>query len=290
MLNNPNKYVDPDGKDAIYLNDTSGAALSAGHSALLIEDANGEWYYFSFEPLEGDQPFDSAQIIMLKLQNKLTWNDEDTFLENASWSYTGTYIDHNGPGSKDDEEKTVTKNDNINRYDQQIYIKGDFSGSLEKAEKYFEKQPEYSLLSTNCAWVAIDVLKFNNEHTYEERKYFDEILYKKGEFPKMRTVVPNDEILNVKKALENAGYETTHTIYPEGFQEGKIENEGIVTGYNVNFRAGPITDSLVIGKLQRPEKFEMISISGDWWYVKMKEGINTGIVGYIHKDYCFIKE
>ena len=46
MGNNPSLFADPDGKDIIVLNETSGAG-GQGHAALLVGNFKDGWYLYS---------------------------------------------------------------------------------------------------------------------------------------------------------------------------------------------------------------------------------------------------
>ena len=131
--NNPINYTDPSGHDAIWLNSRNGACKQ-GHAALMIEHSK-KWYLFSWER-KGYQ---------------------SKYVKNA--------IRFKGAVKKNN--KKVTKKINKHRprnkpYTSSIYIKGDFSKSysfwrnkVAKGKSY----KKYHVKTTNCAWMAIHVLK-----------------------------------------------------------------------------------------------------------------------------------
>ncbi|WP_298267423.1 RHS repeat-associated core domain-containing protein [Geobacter sp.] len=45
-LNNPNKYIDPDGKDVAFIVDPNGAGGN-GHASLYFQDSKGNWYAYN---------------------------------------------------------------------------------------------------------------------------------------------------------------------------------------------------------------------------------------------------
>ena len=131
--NNPINYVDPTGHDAIWLNSKNGA-FKQGHAALMIEHSK-KWYLFSWER-KGYQSKYVKKAIRFK-------------------------------GAVKKSNKKVTKKINKHRpshkpYTSSIYIKGDFSKSysfwrnkVAKGKSY----KKYDVKTTNCAWMAIHVLK-----------------------------------------------------------------------------------------------------------------------------------
>ena len=120
--NNPANAIDPLGEDAIWLQELNNQASSiAGHTALLIQDAAGNWYYFN-------------------------WNNAKCTL-----SYQGK-INYNGMSSLPPFI--------IEKYDRVIYFEGDFSASVDYARtlKKGDSSDDYNIFWNNCMQVSADVL------------------------------------------------------------------------------------------------------------------------------------
>ena len=135
--NNPNAFVDDNGKDAILLLDSK----LQGHIGALIQDAEGTWWHFYWGP-EGIIGY--IACVGLLFVTPETWCEEY------------------------DKEISL---DNINKYgrygngyDEMLWIHGDFSESVEMAKGY---QSAYHLLLNNCAQVTLQVLA-KSESAYKK--------------------------------------------------------------------------------------------------------------------------
>ncbi|MUT68785.1 hypothetical protein GOM71_23225 [Paenibacillus sp. NEAU-GSW1] len=137
VYNNPLKYTDPSGHDAVIITAAFGA-FGGGHTSLLLQDEVGDWYYTFY----GDTKVVSVKVdskVMESLDNLNEWLQQD---ESST-----QYYDKN--------------------YTSSTYIKGDFTDSLdlldELAQGYTEKygtgkNKDYNLLSNNCveiSWKAL---------------------------------------------------------------------------------------------------------------------------------------
>lgn len=58
-----------------------------------------------------------------------------------------------------------------------------------------------------------------------------------------------------------------------------------ITGDGVYLRTSPSTSATAIGQLFRGDKCEKIRREGDWYYVKMISGQNSGRMGYVYCTY-----
>ncbi|MCO7122571.1 hypothetical protein NIA71_11520 [Ihubacter massiliensis] len=135
--NDPVNYTDPSGHDAIWLNSKKGAA-GLGHAALLIEYAK-KWRYFSWE--QGGY----------KSPRMCRW------IRNAVSKSKKKVYKRINKKRKDKASRPATK-----PYTTSIYIKGNFSNSYHymcKIKNGKSKYKDYGLGTTNCAWMAIQVLK-----------------------------------------------------------------------------------------------------------------------------------
>ena len=172
--NNPVNYVDPSGHDAIWLNSAKGACR-AGHAALLVESGSS-WYYFNWL---GD-------------------------------GYKGTELRKKLTGCVNKKKKKVKKKINKYRpsskpYTSSIYITGDFRKSYDYmgdiiAGKSYKK---YSLTTTNCAWMAIEVLRKGAIGKKKRKKLWD-LQYEKvnrrgATYNRKRLVIPNIVLYSIKR-------------------------------------------------------------------------------------------
>jgi len=60
-VNNPLKYVDPDGLDALLVNYTDGA-FGFGHVGIVALNPDGSWLYGGFNPVNAGQPIDRGMV------------------------------------------------------------------------------------------------------------------------------------------------------------------------------------------------------------------------------------
>ena len=153
-LNCATNGIDPNGEDAIWLQDKNSVA-SMGHTGLLIQDNNGKWWHFYWGAnRNGSKGKKGTGNILMRYEGNLNLYAINDF-----------YKEHYG-----------------NEYEAMIYFKGDFSKSVSYAKKLDEKG--YNFLFNNCMEVSTDVLK--------QGKFKNNDAYYKLFLTKMRTVaVPN---------------------------------------------------------------------------------------------------
>jgi len=156
-------WIDPWGLDAIWLQyDEAGAGF--GHTSLLIQDENGDWWFFYFGAEGGtskyiDNPFlifdDVASFVQCykigSAKDGLTDKDSVLKFMNANESKM--------PKNKDGK----TALDPRNELSGMIYFEGDFTKSLSAADNMREdytngKGMKYNLLFNNCMQVSADLL------------------------------------------------------------------------------------------------------------------------------------
>lgn len=82
-------------------------------------------------------------VIFSKLQN-VEFTDNIIDLNSAKYTY---------------DWYTYTVNNPNSTYRHQVYLAGDFSISMNLAEKYKGNPPSYWLTGRNCAWLALEVLQ-----------------------------------------------------------------------------------------------------------------------------------
>ena len=127
--NNPINAWDPNGKDAIWLQDKE-TVLTAGHTGLLLQDSEGRWWHFYWGNNRSGKKGKKGDGAILLPYSGLT------NLASINVFYYRNYR---------------------NKYEDMIYFKGDFSKSVEYAKKLNSKN--YSLITNNCMQVSTDVLR-----------------------------------------------------------------------------------------------------------------------------------
>ncbi len=187
--NNPVKYLDPDGRDIIWMTDDNGG-WTMGHSSILIQDEEGTWYHFNFGP--GDGGGNSLAVITLNeavLPDNITIGDKT--VTNSKTEYTKVEYKTNSKVPTGLERYFDQEGDYYN------YIEGDFSSSLAKAREYVATQPDYNPASLNCAWVAADVLMANYDTDSDiynglYSSLWETVSIFKLEIKNRRTIIPDD--------------------------------------------------------------------------------------------------
>ncbi len=144
--NNPINYCDPSGEDAIWLQDTD-AVYGAGHTGLLLEDADGNWWHFYWgNNRNGKKGKSGSGKMLLPYAGRISLDAINTFY---NYHYGGDY-------------------------EFAIYFDGDFSMSV----LYTRILPRfcYNLLWNNCMQASTDVLSKGKFKYYDG--YYDLFLSK----------------------------------------------------------------------------------------------------------------
>ena len=129
--NNPVVYFDPYGNDAIYVvdyNHSSGIPV-IGHSVLCFQDYRGTWYYTEYTGTSKKNAAVALGVINYKVATRLFSNINSHYV-----AYCGTKA---------------------------IYIKGDYSGCLSKAQYYAKRNfGKYNLITNNCLTYVKKILTY----------------------------------------------------------------------------------------------------------------------------------
>ncbi len=226
--NNPVKYVDPSGNDAIVLNkyvDNPGRYFGVEHTSAFFQDENDDWWFYfwgdSVEYVKVDDPniFESVDAINDWLSNYFVNNPEYMFDSN--------------------EPKTRPLLDEKHPYHDFVYIVGDFTEACAKAKEnrnnYLENIEKvlsgamdrgdfgvlnsyYSLLSNNCSQNTMKLLYTGilpGGITVEEYMKMNEY----GISP-----LPNVNITNLQRTFYNTA--TTRTGFSSAVSELRSKYEG----------------------------------------------------------------
>ncbi|MED4954709.1 RHS repeat-associated core domain-containing protein [Paenibacillus macerans] len=132
--NNPFKYVDPSGHDAVILTNPD-LAFGMGHTSALIENSQREWYYFYW----GNQNVQAVLIddsdVLSSIDKLNEWGREKGLAGFGKSGYTSS-----------------------------TYIMGDFNKSVEKAKSLADSHPfsgkneDYWVIGSSCLDITVQVL------------------------------------------------------------------------------------------------------------------------------------
>jgi uncharacterized protein RhaS with RHS repeats len=136
VRNNPANLVDPFGLDAIVITNPESIAGLEGHTAVLVQDANGKWVYYSWQGPGGSSPSPSpggnqggqrgiVKVACTDLQDAKSKADQ--------WGYKWWIRYHT---TKDQDKKII-----------------------EFLEKNYDKNAKYDVRSNNCAQAIWRALK-----------------------------------------------------------------------------------------------------------------------------------
>ena len=129
--NNPIMGFDLTGQDAIWLQDKD-AVGGVGHTGLLLQDSNGKWYHFY-------------------------WGDDRSGSMGKLGSSSNMFVEYTGPITFDSINEFYNKRNGPGKYETMIYLKGDFSKSVEYIRSISNQA--YHLTCNNCVQVSMKALQ-----------------------------------------------------------------------------------------------------------------------------------
>lgn len=164
--NTPVNCFDNDGYDAIWITDTD----SVGHSSLLIQDAEGTWYYYYWGAARGTGSSGSASMLL---------NSSSGVRGNVSVIYEPITLDI-GDGSEATILESVNealKEHYLGDYERATYLKGDFTVAHEQAVYNRNRANElvYDVIDMNCAQSVARLLMC----AYEDSGRITDVYYKR---------------------------------------------------------------------------------------------------------------
>ena len=140
--NIPTNQLDSDGTDAIWINESSSAG-TMGHTGLMVQDDNGEWYYFFWGP--ASENF-SKEIVTGTENNsvieKITTNGADLTDVNQL-----KLILKNSSGIAKQRADLITE---------AYYFRGDYTATYNKALLFANSNESYSVVLNNCLQKTLD--------------------------------------------------------------------------------------------------------------------------------------
>ena len=171
-----------------------------GHSALAIQDNYGQWWIM-----------DVRAVGYASTKSTVVFSPLEDIVFGANWqSIISAYFDH-------PERSASDVGFNVNRYNNQLFIQGDFTASLIRADELSRDGVNFNLLGQNCIWVALYVLK---QSTYGTDAYseLDDMLWLRrllfsegiGEFMEIqnrKTIIPNNVPERLYRIMRDAGFD-----------------------------------------------------------------------------------
>jgi len=143
-LNNPVKYVDPDGKDVAILIAKDGAGRN-GHMAAVVQDKNGKFYYMTVGNTDRDAGFSKMATSGTQGGMDLKPLDAKNMKEAIGLAKQDVL---NSPYTDQVVLKTDSKTDNAI-----------FKTATSEQEKINSGKEKYNVLSNNCADVVVKVVE-----------------------------------------------------------------------------------------------------------------------------------
>ena len=160
-LNNPTNYVDDAGTDAIWIQEEK-SAENQGHTGLMVQDEEGNWFYFFWGPSPEEE--ESADILKLSLG-----------VPNAA--YYVQYIPstpslvnlQNDNGVIDAVNEVCDYYGKANRSQlitDTIYLEGDYHKTHDYLKSLFDNNgvcsQQYNLIFNNCVQKSVAALSKSN--------------------------------------------------------------------------------------------------------------------------------
>ena len=170
-LNSPVYCIDSSGTDAIWLQERDSAA-SMGHSGLMVQDTNEEWFFFYWGP--------ASETFSMGL---LTGTSNGCYVEK---------IETNGRSLSDvDDIQTVLKKaggkagDRAEKITDAYYFKGEYTNTYEKVMEMQADSSDYNLITRNCLQQTLEAFMASDQR------------FKFVSYGLVNGVVPNEAVRRV---------------------------------------------------------------------------------------------
>ena len=172
-LNNPVNRVDSTGNDAIWIQEEESAG-GFGHSGLISQDENGDWYYFFWGP--------KYNILALRLKNGTTSAPVFYKLNTDGCDMTTTEGVIKAVDQTFKDDKTKNRSSLIT---DTYYFYGDYTKTTAKAKEISKNHARYNLIKNNCVQNTIAAF-MESDIRFSVISYGD-----------IRDAIPNEVYLNV---------------------------------------------------------------------------------------------
>jgi hypothetical protein len=165
-LNNPIKFIDPDGKDVVIMIAKAGAG-GMGHMGAIVQDGNGKWYYMTQGAADPNGSL--SKMSTNGVQGGMSLIPLNTTNKNEAISLA-KQDQNNSPYTDQVELKTSSK------MDSEI-----FKSALEQQEQTNSGEKKYNVLTNNCVDAIQDPIangtgvKLPNDLDPRPNKYFEKL-------------------------------------------------------------------------------------------------------------------
>jgi len=214
---------------AILLTDTGGNSIQGGphnianpfgHSALAIQTLYGAWWIMDWREVGDDD--NKATVVFAPLEN-IVFGPCGQSIVSADFDFPGRAPSDDGF--------------NVNRYNNQLFMSGDFSASWDIAYSLSGTNPGFNILLHNCIWLALSILQASTVGTSAYRD-LDVILWEHRSIPTVTSsfpwigfeltnmgirnlVIPNIIPQHIERIMRDAGFPShlTRNVHAQNYSE-----------------------------------------------------------------------
>ena len=142
------------GNDAIWIQEEN-AAMGAGHSGLMVQDENGDWFFFYWGP-NSETP---SKELVLGVDNGSYFVRIDTYGADLNdTASVKTAIANSGDVRASARASEITKT---------YYFEGDYTATYHKAKEMSTSNDKYYLLSKNCSQQTLRAFGASDSRFYD---------------------------------------------------------------------------------------------------------------------------
>ena len=149
---NPVNMLDRHGTDAIWIQESNSAA-GFGHSGMMVQDSNDDWYYFFWGPVA--ESFSKEVISGTELKCVV----EKVYTNGNDLSNTETVIDVLMNMGAD----APAASERANKITDTYYFEGDYTNSYKMICNYQTQNDSYRLFSNNCVQKTLRAFEASDE-------------------------------------------------------------------------------------------------------------------------------
>ena len=152
--------LDSGGKDAIWIQERE-SAKGEGHSGLMVQDENGNWFYFYWGPYDENAPIEDLIKGVPHGSYFDPINTYDSNLTSTSGVINVLKCAENVNTSASSRADNITET---------YYFVGDYSATCNQARNYSNSTEEYNLITNNCAQKTINAF-FASDSRFSQVSY-----------------------------------------------------------------------------------------------------------------------
>ncbi len=144
--------LDASGHDAIWIQEAN-SACGEGHSGLMVQDADGQWYYFFWGPQkEGFQ----LGILFVGVPSRFVLKEINTYGHDLTkTNEVRIAVTNSSDPFIRDRDKKITAT---------YYFKGDYTATYNWLKEKEKEENLYQLLTDNCVQVVISAMQQSDSH------------------------------------------------------------------------------------------------------------------------------